>query len=102
MPEYHLRWEIDVTAEDPVSAAFAAFDLFRAPDSTATMFDVTDPAGDSYRVDLDDEVITPHPISRPARPRPGAGCPTRALPATVRRRAAAWCAKVSTVFQQYE
>ncbi|MEU2032795.1 hypothetical protein [Nocardia amamiensis] len=101
MPEYYVRWEIDVSADDPVSAAFAAFDLYRAPDSNATVFDVIEPdGGDIYRVDLDDEVITAHLIGKPARPRPVARRLARMLPTRERRRTAAWCTAISTALRQ--
>ncbi|MFX0581010.1 hypothetical protein [Nocardia nepalensis] len=100
MPEYYIRWEIDVDADDPVSAAFAAFDIYRAPDTTTTVFDVTEPDSHTYRVDLDNDPITAHRIGKPARPHPLVRRLTRILPARVRRWAVAWCTEVSTVFQQ--
>ncbi|WP_433678180.1 hypothetical protein [Nocardia sp. CA-119907] len=84
MPEYYVRWEIDVSAEDPVSAAFAAFDRYRAPESNTTVFDVIEPDGHTYRVDLDDP-ITPQQINTPARPR----WLIRIIPARARRQALA-------------
>ncbi|WP_062985979.1 hypothetical protein [Nocardia anaemiae] len=101
MPECYVRWEIDVSADDPVSAAFAAFDIFRAPDSTTTVFDVIEPDGDTYRVDLDDDPITAHLIRKRPRRGPVARRLARILPARARRWAAAWCTAVSTVLQQY-
>ncbi|WP_040699053.1 hypothetical protein [Nocardia vinacea] len=101
MPEYYVRWEIDVSADDPVSAAFAAFDIYRAPDSNTTVFDVIEPDGDTYRVDLDDAPITAHLIRKHARPRPVARRLRRILPARARRWAAACCTAVSTVLQQH-
>ncbi|WP_327118862.1 hypothetical protein OHB12_11675 [Nocardia sp. NBC_01730] len=100
MPEYYVRWEIDMSADDPVSAAFAAFDLFRAPDSKTTVFGVTEPDGHTYRVDLDEDPITAHLVRKPARPRPVARRLTRILPMRVRRRAAAWCTEISIARQQ--
>ncbi|WP_406279029.1 hypothetical protein OH799_11245 [Nocardia sp. NBC_00881] len=99
MHEYYVRWEIDVSADDPVSAAFEAFDLYRAPDSKATVFDVTEPEGHTYRVDLDDDTITAHLIRKPAGPRPVARLLNRILPTRVRRRAAAWCTESFTALQ---
>ncbi|WP_433209590.1 hypothetical protein ACQP1G_16455 [Nocardia sp. CA-107356] len=99
VPEYCVRWEIDVSAEDPVSVAFAAFDLYRAPESTTTVFDVTEPDGHTYCVDLDDDPITPHQISTLPRPRSLARRLLRMLPARARRRAA-WFTKMSAVLQQ--
>ncbi|MEV4241351.1 hypothetical protein AB0J47_40030 [Nocardia sp. NPDC049737] len=100
MPEYYVRWEIDVSAEDPVSAAFAAFDLYRAPDSKTSVFDVIEPDGHTYRVDLDDDPITAHQISTSPRPRSLARRLLRMLPARARRRAGAWFPTTSTLLQQ--
>lgn len=38
--EYSVRWEIDVQADNPVEAAREAERLFKAPDSTARVFEV--------------------------------------------------------------
>jgi hypothetical protein len=99
VPEYYVRWEIDVSADDPVSAAFAAFDLYRAAESTTTAFDVTEPDGHTYRVELDDDPITPHLISTPAPPQPAARRLTRILPTRLRHRVATWCTDLSTALQ---
>ncbi|MEV6138149.1 hypothetical protein AB0L63_19205 [Nocardia sp. NPDC051990] len=100
MPEY-VRGEIDVSTDDQVSAAFAAFDIYRAPDSTTTVFDVIEPDGDTYRVDFGDDPITAHLIRKRARRRPLARRLARILPARARRWAAAWCTAVFTVLQQH-
>jgi hypothetical protein len=60
MPEFHITWEIDVTAADPVEAARKAFSLVRKPDSSANCFDVIphdDSTGESVRVDLEEHGI---------------------------------------------
>jgi hypothetical protein len=40
MPEYHVFWEIDVTAENEKDAAKIALEMQRDPDSFATVFKV--------------------------------------------------------------
>lgn len=54
MPEYHVTWEIDLEADSPREAADHALAIQRDPDSTATVFDVTDGIGTTDRIDLDD------------------------------------------------
>ncbi|NQT93236.1 MAG: hypothetical protein HQ559_10780 [Lentisphaerae bacterium] len=48
-------WEIDVDADSPHEAAQKALTIQRKTDSTATVFDVTDEAGETVRVDLDED-----------------------------------------------
>ena len=43
MKEYHVSWEIDITAETPQQAAITARHYQLDPDSTADIFNVTDP-----------------------------------------------------------
>ncbi|MFI2478686.1 hypothetical protein [Nocardia xishanensis] len=100
MADYYVTWEIDVTAEGPVAAALTAFDLYRATDSHATVFDVTEPDGPTYRIDLGDETLTPHLITPSPRPRPVTRALARLLPARTRRRAATWFTVVSSVLEQ--
>lgn len=59
MPEFHLTWEIDVHADDPVDAARKAFSLVRIPDSSANVFDVLqhDDTKGSVRIDLEEHGI---------------------------------------------
>lgn len=57
MPEYHVTWEIDLHEDDPVAAARYALEIQRNPESTATVFDVTDEHGLTYHVDLEDEMV---------------------------------------------
>ena len=54
MPMKRVRWEIDVEADNPTEAAQKAQAIQRKPDSTATVFDVTDEKGQTVRVDLDE------------------------------------------------
>jgi hypothetical protein len=54
MPEYHVIWEIDLDADSPQEAAKKARAIHRDPDSLATVFDVTDEAGHTERVDLEE------------------------------------------------
>jgi hypothetical protein len=51
---FHVTWEIDEYAENPVEAARKALGRQRNPDSIATVFDVTDEAGETTRVDLEE------------------------------------------------
>ena len=48
----HIVWEIDLHAETPREAAEEAFRIMQRPDTMATVFDVTDETGNTYRVDL--------------------------------------------------
>jgi hypothetical protein len=52
MPEYRVKWEIDVDADDPVTAARRSLQIQRDVGSTATVFDVVGPDGSKTRVDL--------------------------------------------------
>ncbi len=52
MPNYRVVWEIDVEADDPHDAAHQALQIMRDPDSTATVFAVTDDNGNCVDVDL--------------------------------------------------
>lgn len=59
MPDYTVRWEIDVfDADSPEDAARKALAVQRDPSSTATVFDVRRNAGDvetiARRVDLEE------------------------------------------------
>ena len=54
MPEYHVTWEIDLAADSPREAAREALAIQRDPGSIATVFDVTDAAGRTDRVDLEE------------------------------------------------
>ena len=51
----HVVWEIDLDAETPREAAEKAFRIMQRPGTSATVFDVTDAAGDTCRVDLMEE-----------------------------------------------
>lgn len=56
MPQYLVTWEIDILdADNPREAAQKAWEHMRREDSTANVFDVTDPQGDTVRVDLSEE-----------------------------------------------
>jgi len=50
-----VQWEIDIDAANPREAAEKALAIQRKPESIATVFDVTDNAGKTVRVDLDEE-----------------------------------------------
>ena len=49
---YRVRWEIDVPAVNPQDAAGKARACILRPDTTATVFDVTEPDGTTTRIDL--------------------------------------------------
>lgn len=48
-------WEIDVEADTPEEAARQALAIQRDLQSTATVFDVTDAAGNTVQIDLEEE-----------------------------------------------
>jgi hypothetical protein len=52
MAEYSIEWTIDVTADDETEAAARAWDMIRAVDSTACVFEVSDEMDMTTRVDL--------------------------------------------------
>jgi hypothetical protein len=54
---YRVYWEIDVEADTVKEAAQKALAIQRRPDSTATVFDVTDESGETVRVDLDEDPV---------------------------------------------
>ena len=55
MPDYHVRWEIDLHADSPTDAAAKSLVIQRDSDSTATVFDVTDDTGTVERIDVRDQ-----------------------------------------------
>ena len=52
---FHVMWEIDLYAETPQEAAEQAWELMRALDSTACVFEVFDEGGCGTQVDLMEE-----------------------------------------------
>jgi hypothetical protein len=58
MPEYHVTWEIDLDADSPREAAERALAIHRNPESIATFFEVTDEAGTTERIDVEDSKDT--------------------------------------------
>lgn len=50
--EYKITWTIDVTGENPLDAAKQALALFKAEDSTATIFRVENLQGETTEIDL--------------------------------------------------
>ncbi|MDQ0847778.1 hypothetical protein [Streptomyces sp. V1I6] len=64
MPEYHVIWEIDLDAADPVEAARKALTIQRNPTSWATVFTVHDDA-QTVTVDLDPNDRDPSGASGP-------------------------------------
>jgi hypothetical protein len=53
MPDYHVNWEIELSADSPREAAAKALAIQRDPDSIATVFEVRDESGHTERIDLD-------------------------------------------------
>lgn len=54
--DYHVAWEIDLSAESPQDAARRALDMVSHPKSTAHVFSVREFATDDpVQVDLDEE-----------------------------------------------
>ena len=55
MSEYHVVWEIDVSADSPEAAAETARTIMRDPASLASVFSVTEENSDTtVIVDLED------------------------------------------------
>ena len=53
MPEYTVRWVIDVEADSPKEAAETAFSIQQDPDNIGSNFDVVDSkTGEAVTVDL--------------------------------------------------
>lgn len=52
MVTYTLYWQIDIDADSPKEAAHKARDIQLDPTNTATVFEVFDPEGNQYFVDL--------------------------------------------------
>lgn len=52
MPEFRVRWEIDVEADTEAGAAVEAFAIQRDPESIATAFDVFRQDGTIAHIDL--------------------------------------------------
>ena len=55
MPEFRVKWEIDIDADTPEKAAKQALEHMRNPASIATVFDVIDEHGNTTVVDLEQE-----------------------------------------------
>jgi hypothetical protein len=58
MPNYSVRWEICLTADNKVEAAREALRIHRDPESTAVIFEVRDdgiPMDEWTLIDLEDE-----------------------------------------------
>ena len=51
-PQWLVRWEIDAWADTPEDAAREALAAIQRTDTIATVFEVIDEHGTSYRVDL--------------------------------------------------
>lgn len=51
--DYHVEWEIDLSASSSVAAAEDALKIMRDPDAKATVFRVTDEHGSTASVDLE-------------------------------------------------
>lgn len=52
MPAYRVIWEIDIDADSPLEAAKQARKYQLDPESTSTIFDITDRAGKQTQIDL--------------------------------------------------
>lgn len=53
--EYLVTWEIELDAESPKEAAYKAWEIMRAPDSTANHFAVFSENGDLEFIDLTED-----------------------------------------------
>jgi hypothetical protein len=54
MPLYTVTWEIDVDAKTPKEAAREALKIQRDPNSTATVFSVSNQKGTIHTIDLEE------------------------------------------------
>lgn len=54
MPQFRLIWEIDIDADDAVTACREARRIQLNPEATVGVFDVTDKEGRTVKVDLDE------------------------------------------------
>jgi len=52
MPEYRVKWEIDVEAVSPIAAARLALKMQRDQESVATVFGVIGPEGENIIIDV--------------------------------------------------
>lgn len=57
MPSYLVTWNIQVDADSPEDAALQALDTHRDPESTATVFLVTDEETNAAAVIDADEIV---------------------------------------------
>lgn len=54
MPEFTVKWEIQVSAVNPKAAAIEALAIMQDTHSTATQFKVKDRSGNEVEIDLED------------------------------------------------
>lgn len=52
MKDYLVTWSIDVPGDSPEEAAWFARECMERPETTAVVFEVTDPGGSTVIVDL--------------------------------------------------
>jgi len=64
MPEYRVRWEIDLSADSPEEAATEARRIQLDPDSIAQVFDIMEDNGVTIQVDLDEGECYTRPEKR--------------------------------------
>ena len=57
MPEFVVSWEIDIDADDQLSAAKIAEEIMRDHSIFGNIFDVVDEDGRKFRVDLGDNSV---------------------------------------------
>lgn len=56
MPEYRVKWDIDIEADSPREAAKEALSIQRDPGSEAVVFEVVDTdSGEIFTIDLLEE-----------------------------------------------
>lgn len=55
MPDYRVKWEIDIDAKTPEEAAKMALDIQRDENSIATCFEVYTETGEMKFIDLSEE-----------------------------------------------
>jgi hypothetical protein len=57
MPEFRVKWEIDVDGNDPIDAALEALEIMRDPKSIGLVFHLRDKSNKRHEVDLCDPKV---------------------------------------------
>lgn len=54
---YFVQWEIEINANSPLDAAYKAWEIIRAEKSLANVFTVYDENGESFVIDLQEQIF---------------------------------------------